>query len=267
MITRLSEMNLPRFPLLSEEEITDLLIKAQAGNKEAREYLINCNLKLVFNLVQRFENRGHDLEDLFQIGTIGLMKAIDKFDLSYNVKFSTYAVPMIVGEIRRFLRDDSPVKVSRSLKETAYKVHRSKEELTKELGREPTINEIAEALHISRDEIISAMDAAQAPSSIHDTLYQDEGDPIYVMDQLSNDRDEESNWFDKIALKEVLKKLPEKHRQVILLRFFQDKTQTEVAEMVGLSQVQISRIERQALRQIRELLTLEEETSQKPQIG
>jgi RNA polymerase sporulation-specific sigma factor len=248
-------MNLPRFPLLNEKEMTDLLIKAKAGDKNAREYLINCNLKLVFNLVQRFEGRGCELEDIFQIGTIGLMKAIDKFDLSYNVKFSTYAVPMIIGEIRRFLRDDNPVKISRSLKEIAYKVHRTKEDIMRSLGREPNISEIAESLNLPREDIIVALEAVQAPSSIHDTIYQDEGDPIFVLDQLSADKGEERGWFDKIIIKESLQKLPEKHRQVILLRFYQDKTQTEVAEIVGLSQVQISRIERQALKYIRETLT------------
>lgn len=256
MVMRLSEMNLPRFPLLSEEEMVSLLTKAKNGDTAAREKLINCNLKLVFNLVQRFENRGYDLEDLFQIGTIGLMKAIDKFDFSYNVKFSTYAVPMIIGEIRRFLRDDSPVKVSRSVKETAYKVHRAREHLIKELGREPTISEISDYLNIPREEIVSALEAVQMPTSIHDTLYQDEGDPIYVLDQLSDEKEQEV-WFDKIALKEVLKKLPPKHRQIILMRFFQDKTQVEVANVVGLSQVQVSRIERQALKHLKELLEVD----------
>ncbi|MHB1126831.1 MAG: RNA polymerase sporulation sigma factor SigF [Bacillota bacterium] len=258
MVSRLSEMNLPRFPLLSNEEMMDLLAKTRAGDQAARERLVNCNLKLVFNLVQRFENRGYDLEDLFQIGTIGLIKAIDKFDVSYNVKFSTYAVPMIIGEIRRFLRDDSPVKVSRSLKETAYKVHKAKEELSKEIGREPTITELAEYLKVPREEIVAALEAVQAPGSIHDTLYQDDGDPIYVLDQLKSQGSDENTWFERIALKEVLMQLPEKHRQILLLRFFQDKTQTEIAEVVGLSQVQVSRIERQALQKIRELIGTQE---------
>lgn len=262
MVIRLSEMNLPRFPLLSDEEMVNLLTKAKQGDLNARETLINCNLKLVFNLVQRFDNRGYELEDLFQIGTIGLMKAIDKFDFSYNVKFSTYAVPMIIGEIRRFLRDDSPIKVSRFVKETAYKIHRTREYLTKELGREPTLNEIADDLEIPREEIITAMEAIQTPTSIHDTLYQDEGDPIYVLDQLSDEK-EQDKWFDKITLKEVLNKLPEKHRQVILMRFFQDKTQIEVANVIGLSQVQVSRIERQALKNMKELLNLEPKFNQK----
>lgn len=251
---RLSEMNLPRFPLLSEEETLELLRRAKEGDQEARERLINCNLKLVFNIVQRFENRGYELEDLFQIGTIGLIKAIDKFDLSYQVKFSTYAVPMILGEIKRFLRDDSSVKVSRSLKETAFKVNRAREELAKKLGREPGINEIAQVLDLSREEIVAALEAIQSPGSIHETVYQDDGDPIYVLDQLQDENEQEPAWLDKIALKEVLLKLPEKHRKVIVMRFFQDKTQTEVAEKLGLSQVQISRIERQALARLRELL-------------
>ncbi len=256
---RLSEMNLPRFPLLSEAETEELLRRAKAGDKEARERLINCNLKLVFNLVQRFENRNYELEDLFQIGTIGLIKAIDKFDLSYQVRFSTYAVPMILGEIRRFLRDDSTVKVSRSLKETAFKVNRTREEMAKKLGREPSISEIAETLNLSRDEIVAALEAVQMPGSIHDTIYQDDGDPIYVLDQLAAEEGEEPAWLDKIAIKEVLRKIPEKHRRVLVMRFFQDKTQAEVAARMGLSQVQISRIERQALQKIRELLQAEGE--------
>ncbi len=254
MTSRLSDMNLPRFPLLSNAEQVELLTRAQKGDAEAREKLVNCNLKLVFNVVQRFDNRGYDIEDLFQIGTIGLIKAIDKFDMSYNVKFSTYAVPMIVGEIRRFLRDDSPVKVSRSLKETAVKVKIRTEELTKEMGREPTINELSESLNIPMEQIVEALEAVQMPSSIFDTLYQDDGDPIFIMDQLGSTLEDEEAWFNKITLKELLKELPDKQCKVLVMRFFQDKTQTEVAQVIGLSQVQVSRIERQALKQIRQLL-------------
>jgi len=252
MNVRLSEMNLPRFPLLSDEEMTNLLISAQKGDLEARERLINCNLRLVFNLVQRFANRGYELEDLFQIGTIGLIKAIDKFNLSFNVKFSTYAVPMIIGEIRRFLRDDSPVKVSRSLKENAYKINKTRDTLTKELGRDPTLQEISDALGLSLEDIITSLEAVQMPASIHETLYQDDGDPIYLVDQLSNK--DEINMFEHIALKEVLSKLSEKEREIIMMRFFHDKTQTEVAKTIGLSQVQVSRIERQALKRFKSLL-------------
>jgi len=254
MGSRLSEMNLPRFPLLSDKEMQELLAKTKEGDSQARERLINCNLKLVFNLVQRFENRGHDLEDLFQIGTIGLMKAIDKFDLNYNVKFSTYAVPMVLGEIRRFLRDDSSIKISRSLKETAFKAYKMKEEMIKELGREPTLVELSEKLNLPREDIITALDAVQNPSSIHDTLYQDEGDPILIVDQLRDTKVNEDVWFDKILVREILKDLPQRHRQIILLRFFHDKTQMEVAEIVGLSQVQVSRIERQVLKDIKNIL-------------
>lgn len=253
MNVRLSEMNLPRYPLLGDEEMVELLVRAGAGDAEAREKLINCNLRLVFNLVQRFANRGYELEDLFQIGTIGLIKAIDKFNLSYNVKFSTYAVPMIIGEIRRFLRDDNPVKISRSLKENAYKVNKAREMLIREWGREPSLQEIAEKAGLSMEEIVTSLEAVQMPASIHETLYQDDGDPIYVLDQLSNEK-EENNWFESIAMKEVLNKLSDKEREIILMRFFQDKTQTEVANLVGLSQVQVSRIERQALKRFRQLL-------------
>lgn len=256
MNIRLSEMNLPRFPLLGEEEMMELLQKAQGGDSSARERLINCNLRLVFNLVQRFSNRGYELEDLFQIGTIGLIKAIDKFNISYNVKFSTYAVPMIIGEIRRFLRDDNPVKISRSLKENAYRINKAREALSKELGREPTLQEISENVGLSIDEMITSLEAVQTPTSIHETLYQDDGDPIYVIDQLSSEKDEGS-WLDKIALKEILEKLTDKERDIIIMRFFQDKTQTEVAGMVGLSQVQVSRIERQALKRFKSLMCSE----------
>ena len=254
MIQRLTEMNLPRFPLLSDEEMMELLRRAKEGDAEAREKLINCNLKLIFNLVQRFAHRGYELEDLFQIGTIGLIKAIDKFDFNYGVKFSTYAVPMIIGEIRRFLRDDHPVKVPRSYKALVYKVNKSRENLASTLGREPTIGEIAENIGVDREEIVAALEAVQTPTSIHDTLYQDDSDPIYILDQLPMEKELEGSWFDKIALKEVLDKLPERERLVLLMRFYEDKTQSEIAALLNLSQVQISRIERAALHRIRQFL-------------
>lgn len=259
MIHRLSDMNLPRFPLLSEDEMMMLLKKAQAGDKAARERLVNCNLKLIFNLIQRFSHRGYELEDLFQIGTIGLIKAIDKFDFSYEVKFSTYAVPMIIGEIRRFLRDDHPIKVPRSYKELVYKINRSREKLAVELKREPTINEIAEDIGVDDESIISALEAVQCPASIHDTLYQDDSDPIYVLDQLPVDKDGNPGWFEKIALKEVLDKLPEREKAVLIQRFFEDKTQSEIAKSMNLSQVQISRIERAALHRLRKIMNDEKD--------
>ena len=245
------EMNLPRFPLLSEKETEELLRRAREGDREARERLINCNLKLVFNLVKRFEGRGCDLEDLFQIGTLGLIKAIDKFDPSYQVRFSTYAVPMILGEIRRYLRDNNPVKVSRSLKETAFKVNRAREELTKKLGREPSLGELAEALGMPREEVVMALEAQQVPASLHDTIYQEEGDPICLMDQLEG---EEGEWLDKLLVNQILERLPPRLRQVLIWRFFEDRTQAEIAQLLGISQVQVSRLERQALQKLREIL-------------
>lgn len=253
MIQRLSEMNLPHFPLLSDKEMMEYLHAAKEGDTAARERLINCNLKLIFNLVQRFSHRGYEMEDLFQIGTIGLIKAIDKFDFSYGVKFSTYAVPMIIGEIRRFLRDDHPVKVPRSYKELVYKVNRARDELSATLGREATIGEIAASIGVDRDEIVAALEAIQSPTSIYDTLYQDDSDPIYVLDQLSEEKGPEAGWFEKIALNEVLDKLPEREKRVLLMRFFEDKTQSQIASLLNLSQVQISRIERAALLRIRQL--------------
>lgn len=252
---RFAEMNLPRFPLLGDKETKELLVRAQAGDEQARDRLVNCNLRLVFTLIQRFGGRGYDLEDIFQIGTIGLIKAIDKFDLSFDVKFSTYAVPMIIGEIRRFLRDDHPVKISRTVKETAYKIQRTREQLSKELGREPSVREIGDILLISPEEVVSCLEAAQTPTSIFETLYQDDGDPIYILDQLHNEEALEAQWFDKMAIKEVLMKLPNRDRMIIMMRFFEDKTQSEVAKRLDISQVQVSRLERQALKNLKELLS------------
>lgn len=254
MSSRLVEMNLPRFPLLKDQEMRELLRKAKAGDALARDKLVNCNLKLVFNMVKRFQNRGYELEDIFQIGCIGLMKAIDKFDLSYNVKFSTYAVPMIVGEIRRFLRDDNPIKVSRSLKETAYKVQQMRDFLVTRLGREPSVGEVAAELGLSREEVVNALEAAQVPTSIFETLHQDDGDPIYLLDQLSGDEEGDTPWLEQIAVRELLNKLPERDRLIITWRFFEDKTQSDIAARLGLSQVQVSRLERQALKRLKELL-------------
>lgn len=258
MSGKILEMDLPQFPLLRDNEMRELLARAQAGDEQAREKLINCNLKLVFNVVKRFQNRGYELEDLFQIGCIGLMKAIDKFNLSYNVKFSTYAVPMIVGEIRRFLRDDNPIKVSRSLKESAYKVQQSRERLTSKLDREPTIQEVAKELGMTKEEVVNALEASQQPASIYDTLHQDDGDPIYLLDQLSNQEEGDSPWLDKISVKQLLKTLPARDRQILLWRFFEDKTQGDIAKRLGLSQVQVSRLERQALKKLRDLINEKE---------
>jgi len=255
MTGRLSEMNLPRFPLLTNDETQELLIQTKNGDEAARERLINCNLRLVFNLVQRFANRGYEQEDLFQIGTIGLMKAIDKFDQSYEVKFSTYAVPMIIGEIRRFLRDDNPIKVSRSLKELGVKIKYAQEQLWKELGREPKLTEIADKLKISMDELVPALEATQGLSSIHEEIYQDDGDGLYLLDQLAVQENGENSFIDNIALSEVMDKLPEREKKILHLRFYQDRTQTQIAEQIGISQVQVSRLERSALKKVKEMLS------------
>lgn len=247
-------MHLPRYPLLSEAETNDLLNRSRQGDVIARERLINCNLRLVFNMVQRFQNRGYELEDLFQIGTIGLMKAIDKFDPTFAVKFSTYAVPMIIGEIRRFIRDDNPVKVSRSYKELATKVYRAKESMAKEMGREPTLSELSKSLGVDVEDIVTSLEAVQMPASIHDTVFQDEGDPIYVLDQLASESELDDNWFDKMNIKDVMQRMPIKLRKILVLRFFEDRTQVEVAERLGISQVQVSRLERQAINLLRQLL-------------
>lgn len=251
----LQEMGLPRFPLLSERETLRLLKKAHKGDRRAREKLINCNLRLVFNIVKRFEGRGFDLEDLFQIGMIGLIKAIDNFDPAYGVKFSTYAVPMVIGEIRRFLRDDHPIKVSRALKEKGIRVKRARENLVHEFGREPTVAEIAEALEVGREEVVTALEAAQLPISIFETVHHDDaGDALCLLDNLKCENDQEQVWLERVALREALARLPARERQIIWLRFFQDKTQTEVGVLLGLSQVQVSRLERQAVARLREYL-------------
>ncbi|SFU98586.1 RNA polymerase sporulation sigma factor SigF [Alicyclobacillus macrosporangiidus] len=237
----------------TDEETRGLIARSQAGDSEARDQLVLGNQRLVWAVVQRFLGRGYEADDLFQIGCIGLLKAIDKFDLSYDVKFSTYAVPMIIGEIQRFLRDDSTVKVSRSLKETAKQIRRVRDELAKRLGRQPHITEIARELGIEPSEVVFAQEALRTPASIHETVYENDGDPIYLMDQIADE--EQGEWLDKIALHEVLGKLPERERLIVYLRFFKDKTQADVARVLGISQVQVSRLEKRILNAIRNQLS------------
>lgn len=237
---------------LSNEKVRELIVKSQACDINSRDLLVESNIRLVWSVVQRFINWGYDPDDLFQIGSIGLIKAIDKFDLSYNVKFSTYAVPMIIGEIQRFLRDDGTIKVSRSLKETAYKVRKVKEALTKELLRVPTLNEISEILDLSKEEIVHALEAVKSPKSIHQTVYENEGDPITLLDQIA---EEEDNWFDKISLEEAISQLQEREKIIVFLRYYKDHTQSEVAERLGISQVQVSRLEKKILEDIKQRLT------------
>lgn len=234
--------------LLTQEEIKKLIKKSQAGDERARDHLVEKNVRLVWSVVQRFINRGYDPEDLFQIGCIGLIKSIDKFDLTYKVRFSTYAVPMIIGEIQRFIRDDGTIKVSRSLKETANKIRRERDELTKTLGRNPTIKELAKALDLEAEEVVQAMEATRFPKSIHETVFENEGDPITLLDQIP---EEETNWFDKISLEEAIRHLSERERLIIYLRYFKDQTQSVVAKRLGISQVQVSRLEKQILDNIK----------------
>lgn len=240
--------------MLEDKEIKALLIRAQNGDQIAKEYILENNINLVRSVVHRFTNRGYEWDDLFQLGCIGLVKAIERFDTTFSVKFSTYAVPMIIGEIRRFMRDDNPVKVSRPVKELAYKVHRTQERLQGILGREPTIAEIAKDLSLVPQEIVAALEANQSPVSLYASVFHDSGDPILLLDQLKYCDGQDNAYFENLALKEVLLRLPEKERVVIQLRFFADKTQAEVAEIIGLSQVQISRIEKYALKLMREYM-------------
>jgi len=239
-----------KLPVLKNEEMRELFKRMHEGDLEAREKLVNGNLRLVLSVIQRFNNRGEFVDDLFQVGCIGLMKSIDNFDLSQNVKFSTYAVPMIIGEIRRYLRDNNPIRVSRSLRDIAYKALQVREKLMGEAAKEPTTEEIANVLGIPHEEVVFALDAIQDPVSLFEPIYNDGGDPIYVMDQLSDERSGDSQWIEEIALKEGLCRLNEREKMIIRKRFFQGKTQMEVAEEIGISQAQVSRLEKAAIRQM-----------------
>lgn len=241
-------------PYLDDSEVKRLIALSQAGDTVARDTLVQCNIRLVWSVVQRFINRGYEPEDLFQIGCIGLLKSVDKFDLSYDVKFSTYAVPMIIGEIQRFLRDDGTLKVSRSLKETANKVRKMKDELSKTLGRLPTISEVAERLDITPEDVVFAQEANKPPTSIHETVFENDGDPITLMDQIADESQE--RWFDKLALVEAIEGLGERERLIVYLRYYRDKTQSEVASRLGISQVQVSRLEKKILQTIKDQIAL-----------
>lgn len=238
------------------EEVTVLIARSQAGDKEAREVLIEKNLGLVHHIVKRFLGRGYEAEDLFQIGSIGLMKAIDKFDLSFDVKFSTYAVPMISGEIKRFLRDDGMVKVSRTLKENGWKAKQAAERISHEKGREATLEEIAEETGLSREEIVMAMEANIEVESIYKSVYQSDGNEIYLVDRLPEKKDDNEKLLNHMLLEQLIGELGETERTIIMLRYFQDKTQVEVAKRLGISQVQVSRMEKKILIRMRESMRL-----------
>lgn len=239
-------VNTSNLPVLKEAKKMELLERIKKGDKKARDELISGNLKLVLSVIQRFTARGENLDDLFQVGCIGLIKSIDNFDTSLNVRFSTYAVPMIIGEIRRYLRDNNSVRVSRSLKDTAYRAMQVKEKLIGQNQKEPSIEEIAKELEISREEVVMALESIVEPVSLYEPVYSDGGDTIYVMDQVG-DKNDDNNWLDEILLKEAIKNLPDREKRILQLRFFEGCTQMEVAQEIGISQAQVSRLEKGAL--------------------
>ncbi len=249
----LTGVNTSKLTTLKEKEKEVLLQRMKEGDKSAREELINGNLRLVLSVVQKFLNRGENLDDLFQVGCIGLMKAIDNFDTTLNVRFSTYAVPMIIGEIRRYLRDNNAIRVSRSMRDTAYKAMQTKERLTNENLREPTIDEIAKEMGMAKGQVVLALESIVDPVSLYEPVYSDGGDTIFVMDQVG-DTATDQDWMDEIALKEAISDLSEREKKILSLRFFIGKTQMEVAQEIGISQAQVSRLEKGALSRIKKNL-------------
>ena len=248
-------VNTAKLPVLTNEEMQELFKRIKAGDMKAREEFIKGNLRLVLSIIQRFNRRGEPVDDLFQIGCIGLIKAIDNFDLSHNVRFSTYAVPMIIGEIRRYLRDNNSIRVSRSLRDIAYKALQAKDHLIHKNSKEPTITEIADLLELPKEEVVFALEAIQEPISLFEPIYQDGGgDAIYVVDQVKDEKEEDEKWIRNIALKEALNKLNPREREILNLRFFEGKNQMEVAEEIGISQAQVSRLEKSALKQMRKYI-------------
>lgn len=244
-------VNTAKLPVLGNVKMRELFREMQSGNREAREQLISGNLRLVLSVIQRFQNRGEHSDDLFQVGCIGLMKAIDNFDLAQNVKFSTYAVPMIIGEIRRYLRDNNPIRVSRSLRDIAYKALQIRDALVHRFSKEPSVAEIAQEMGLPREEVVYALDAIQEPMSLFEPIYHDGGDPIYVMDQVSDDKNLDRSWLEGIALREAMRRLSEREKTILTMRFFHGKTQMEVADEIGISQAQVSRLEKAALGHMR----------------
>ena len=240
-------VNTAKLETIKSDEMKELLQRAQSGDEAARERLVMGNLRLVLSVLQRFSGRGENLDDLFQVGCVGLIKAIDNFDLSQSVRFSTYGVPMIIGEIRRYLRDNSAIRVSRSMRDTAYRVLQAREKLTTATQREPTVEELARELGIERQEVVFAMEAISDPVSLFDPIYSEGGDAICVMDQVRDDRSTDENWLEQIALKEALAQLSEREQHILALRFYDGKTQMEVSGEIGISQAQVSRLEKNAI--------------------
>ena len=246
-------VNTSKLPVLTGKEKKELMLKIKAGDEIAKETFINGNLRLVLSVIQRFTGRGENADDLFQIGCIGLIKAINNFDLSQNVQFSTYAVPMIIGEIRRYLRDNNSIRVSRSVRDLAYKALQAKEKLTKQNEREPTIEEIAKEIGIPKEEIVCSFDAIQDPLSLQEPVYNDGAESIYLMDQVKDTKNTDEMWTDSITINEALKKLNEREKMIIAKRFFDGRTQMEVADEIGISQAQVSRLEKSALQHIKKM--------------
>ena len=244
-------VNTAKLTVLKEKEMKELLKKMRNGDDTSREKFIQGNLRLVLSVIQRFNNRGENVDDLFQVGCIGLIKSIDNFDLSQNVKFSTYAVPMIIGEIRRYLRDNNPIRVSRSLRDIAYRALQVRDRLVNENNKEPTVSQIAKELDIPREDVVFALDAIQDPVSLFEPIYHDGGDAIYVMDQIKDTKNLDESWLQNISIKEAMKKLNSREKLILSLRFFDGRTQMEVAEEIGISQAQVSRLEKTALRHMR----------------
>ncbi len=247
-------VNTSELPLLSEKQKVELMLKIKAGDKRARQEFINGNLRLVLSVIQRFSNRDENADDLFQIGCIGLIKAVDNFDLSHNVKFSTYAVPMIIGELRRFLRDNTPIRVSRSLRDIAYKTLRAKEDYINLHSKEPTIEELSQILGIEREDIVFSLEAIQDPVSLFEPAYNDGTDTLFIMDQVKDTKNTDESWLEEIALKEAMTRLTDREKHIVNLRFFKGSTQMEVAEEIGISQAQVSRLEKNALERMKKYI-------------
>ena len=243
----IASVNTSQLPILTNKEKEELFIKIKQGDEEARNEFIKGNLRLVLSVIQRFYGRGENADDLFQIGCVGLIKSIDNFDLSQGVQFSTYAVPMIIGEIRRYLRDNNSIRVSRSVRDLAYKTIQLKDKFNKEKGREPTIEEIAKELKVEKEEIAASLDAIQVPISLQDPIYNDGSEKLFVMDQVKDNKNNDENWAETMTINEGLKKLNEKEKSIIIKRYFDGKTQMEIAEEIGISQAQVSRLEKNAL--------------------
>lgn len=246
-------VNTSKLPVLSNKEKDELFIKIKNGDKEARTTFINGNLRLVLSVIQRFSDRGENADDLFQVGCIGLIKSIDNFDLSQGVQFSTYAVPMIIGEIRRYLRDNNSIRVSRSIRDLAYKALQSKEKLIKETGKEPTVEDIAKDLDVSKEDVILSFNAIQDPISLQEPVYKDGTENMYVIDQIRDTKNTDDKWTDDLTISQAMKKLNEREKVIITKRFFDGRTQMEVAEEIGISQAQVSRLEKNAISRIKKL--------------